>query len=70
GKGATGEVVRLSACDPLNVVGVITPGPRIPATLANTVLFRDGVPITDDSAPPLVRKPLPLAGEVGGEAAG
>src|SRR5439155_11700012 len=28
-----GEVVRLSACDPLNLVGIITPGPRVPATL-------------------------------------
>jgi len=40
-----GEVVRLSACDPLNLVGVITPGARVPATLANTVVFRDGVPV-------------------------
>ncbi|HET6148340.1 MAG TPA: DEAD/DEAH box helicase [Polyangia bacterium] len=41
---ARGELVRLSACDPLNLVGVITPGPRVPATLANTVVFKDGVP--------------------------
>ncbi|HET6147047.1 MAG TPA: hypothetical protein VFH68_05905, partial [Polyangia bacterium] len=41
---ARGEIVRLSACDPLNLIGVITPGPRVPATLANTVLFKDGVP--------------------------
>jgi ATP-dependent Lhr-like helicase len=39
-----GEVVRLSACDPLNLVGILTPGPRVPATLANTVVFVDGVP--------------------------
>ena len=39
-----GEMVRISACDPLNLVGIITPGPRVPATLANSVLFRDGVP--------------------------
>ena len=30
-----GEVLALSACDPLNLVGIITPGNRIPATLAN-----------------------------------
>ena len=45
-----GEVVRLSACDPLNLVGVITPGPRVPAVLGNVVAFRDGVPI-DPAAP-------------------
>ncbi|MCH8848484.1 MAG: hypothetical protein IIC32_05875 [Chloroflexi bacterium] len=41
----TGEVVRLSACDPLNLVGILTPGPRIPAVMGNEVLYRDGVPI-------------------------
>jgi ATP-dependent Lhr-like helicase len=44
---ARGEIVRLSACDPLNLIGVITPGPRVPATLANTVVFRDGVPVVE-----------------------
>ncbi|HLK93708.1 MAG TPA: DEAD/DEAH box helicase [Polyangia bacterium] len=39
-----GEVVRLSACDPLNLVGIISPGPRVQATLANTVVYVDGVP--------------------------
>jgi ATP-dependent Lhr-like helicase len=43
-----GEVLALSACDPLNLVGIITPGNRIPATLANTVVYKDGVP-TDDT---------------------
>jgi ATP-dependent Lhr-like helicase len=44
-----GEIVRLSACDPLNLVGILTPGPRVPATLANTVIFVDGVPQTEPS---------------------
>ncbi len=39
-----GEIVRLSACDPLNLVGIVTPGPRVQATLANTVVYVDGVP--------------------------
>jgi ATP-dependent Lhr-like helicase len=39
-----GEVVRLSACDPLNLVGILTPGPRVQATLANSVTYVDGVP--------------------------
>jgi ATP-dependent helicase Lhr and Lhr-like helicase len=37
-----GETVRLSAVDPLNLVGVILPGPRIPAVLTNTVTYVDG----------------------------
>jgi len=50
-----GEMVRISACDPLNLVGIITPGPRVPATLANSVLFRDGVPqLHADEAPTTV----------------
>jgi ATP-dependent helicase Lhr and Lhr-like helicase len=39
-----GEIVRLSACDPLNLIGIVTPGPRVQATLANSVVYRDGVP--------------------------
>jgi ATP-dependent Lhr-like helicase len=41
----TGVVVRVSACDPLNLVGVITPGPRVPAHLGRHVSYRDGVPV-------------------------
>jgi len=40
-----GELVVLSAADPLNLVGVLTHGPRIPAIAANRVLLRDGLPI-------------------------
>jgi ATP-dependent Lhr-like helicase len=39
-----GEAVRLSGCDPLNLVGILTPGDRTPATLNHSVTFRDGVP--------------------------
>ena len=38
-----GDVVRLSACDPLNLVGVVTPGARVAAHLGNYVSFLDGV---------------------------
>ena len=40
-----GRLTVLSACDPLNLVGVLTPGPRVPALLGNRVAFRDGVPV-------------------------
>ncbi len=43
----SGEVVRLSAADPLNLVGIITPGPRVPALRTNTVAYRDGLPVGD-----------------------
>jgi ATP-dependent Lhr-like helicase len=39
-----GERVELSAADPLNLVGVLTPGQRVAATLGNRVAFVDGVP--------------------------
>ncbi len=39
-----GERVEISAADPLNLVGILTPGERVPATLANRVAFVDGVP--------------------------
>jgi ATP-dependent Lhr-like helicase len=39
-----GQVIRLSACDPLNLTGIITPGARVPAMLGQSVTYRDGVP--------------------------
>ncbi len=38
----SGEVVKISAADPLNLTGVLLPGPRVPAIAANTVSYRDG----------------------------
>jgi ATP-dependent Lhr-like helicase len=43
-----GEVVRLSAVDPLNLVGILTDGPRIPAVRTNQVIYLDGVPVTEE----------------------
>ena len=45
----TGAVVELSACDPLNLAGILTPGPRVPAHVGGTVRFRDGVPARPDT---------------------
>jgi ATP-dependent Lhr-like helicase len=39
------ERVELSASDPLNLVGVLTPGARISAVIGNRVAFVDGVPV-------------------------
>jgi ATP-dependent Lhr-like helicase len=42
---AKGDLVALSAADPLNLTGIITPGARVPALTNNRVLYRDGVPV-------------------------
>ena len=49
----TGERVVVSAADPLNLVGVLTPGARIPSGGAATVTWCDGEPLAADepSAP-------------------
>ena len=39
------EVVVLSAADPLNLVGILTPEARVPAIHTNRLLLRDGLPI-------------------------
>ena len=38
----TGERVELSAADPLNLVGILTPGPRLPALRGHVVTYVDG----------------------------
>jgi ATP-dependent Lhr-like helicase len=40
-----GELVVLSAADPLNLVGVLTPEGRVPAIHRNRILLKDGLPI-------------------------
>ena len=39
----TGELVVLSAADPLNLVGILTPEARVPAVQRNRLLFKDGL---------------------------
>ena len=41
----TGETLTLSAADPLNLVGILVPGDRVPAISGNSVVFRDGSPV-------------------------
>ena len=43
-KPPSGVRVQLSAVDPLNLTGVVTPGPRVPATVGNLVTWVDGIP--------------------------
>ena len=37
-------VVEVNGCDPCNLTGIITPGPRVPARRANTIRYVDGIP--------------------------
>jgi ATP-dependent Lhr-like helicase len=41
----TDRMEVISACDPLNLVGILTPGERVPAIPGNRVVFRNGVPL-------------------------
>jgi ATP-dependent Lhr-like helicase len=42
---AEAELIAVSAADPLNLTGIITPGKRAPANAGNRVLYRNGVPV-------------------------
>ena len=44
-KPREGHYVSLSGADPLNLVGIITPGARLPSLSGNRLLYRDGVPV-------------------------
>ena len=44
-QGETGSLISLSGADPLNLAGILTPGPRLPALTGNRVLYRDGIPV-------------------------
>jgi ATP-dependent Lhr-like helicase len=46
----SGETITLSAADPLNLVGILVPGERVPAISGKTVTFRDGVAVAEEQA--------------------
>ena len=47
----SGESVTISAADPLNLVGILVPGERVPAISGRTVGFRDGVAVEAGEKP-------------------
>jgi ATP-dependent Lhr-like helicase len=78
-----GSLVSISAADPLNLTGILLPGPRVPPVPANRILLKDGAPIAvreagevrfiaqapGDAALPAVGHPTPAgAAEQGAEA--
>jgi ATP-dependent Lhr-like helicase len=51
--------VRVAATDPLNLVGITSPGPRVAAVVGNAILYRDGTPIASlESSTVVLRRPL------------
>ena len=59
------EVCRIAATDPLNLVGVLSPGPRVPAIVGNAVLFLDGQAVASVEGGQLVhRAPVPAGARV------
>ncbi|AZZ47707.1 ATP-dependent DNA helicase [Pseudomonadaceae bacterium SI-3] len=44
-RALVGEMLAVSAVDPLNQVGTLLPGERVPAVTGNRILYRDGVPL-------------------------
>ncbi|WNV06458.1 hypothetical protein RP726_08640 [Candidatus Methylospira mobilis] len=39
------EICTISASDPLNLLGILLPGPKVAALPGNRILFRAGIPI-------------------------
>jgi ATP-dependent helicase Lhr and Lhr-like helicase len=63
--GASPEACRIAATDPLNLVGILTPGPRVPAVVGNAVLYVDGQVVASLEAGKLVpRAPIPKGARI------
>jgi ATP-dependent Lhr-like helicase len=44
-KPQDGKLLSVSGADPLNLLGIVTPGARLASLAGNRLLYRDGVPI-------------------------
>ena len=44
-------MITISAADPLNLVGIVVPGERVPANSGKAVAFRDGVALDPEDRP-------------------
>ncbi len=49
----TGEIITISAADPLNLAGIVVPGERVPAISGKHVSFRDGVVVETPGLQPI-----------------
>jgi ATP-dependent Lhr-like helicase len=46
--------VTISAADPLNLVGILVPGERVPAISGRFLTLHDGVPVVAEARPAAV----------------
>jgi ATP-dependent Lhr-like helicase len=44
-RGPDESLVSVSGADPLNLAGILTPGPKLASLTGNRVLYRDGIPL-------------------------
>jgi ATP-dependent Lhr-like helicase len=56
----SGEITTISAADPLNLVGIVVPGERVPANSGKVAAFRDGVAVAPDERAPGRANVLPM----------
>jgi ATP-dependent helicase Lhr and Lhr-like helicase len=54
-EGPSGEIITVSAADPLNLTGMVVPGERVPANSGRVVAFRDGVAVQFDERATVIR---------------
>jgi len=47
----SGDTMTLSAADPLNLIGILVPGERVPAISGKTVIYRDGIAVSAAAEP-------------------
>ncbi|HET9233525.1 MAG TPA: ATP-dependent DNA helicase, partial [Candidatus Eisenbacteria bacterium] len=62
-KGPGGDLISIGGADPVNLVGIMTPGARVPALPGNRILFRDGQPVAVRAAGETEFLLTPEAGE-------
>ena len=51
----TGEIITVSAVDPLNLAGIVVPGARVPANSGRVVAFRGGVAVQPEERANVIR---------------
>jgi ATP-dependent Lhr-like helicase len=51
----SGEVIAISAADPLNLLGILVPGERLAANSGKFVAFRDGVALPQEDRPSVLQ---------------
>jgi ATP-dependent helicase Lhr and Lhr-like helicase len=55
------ETITLSAADPLNLIGIVVPGERVPAISGRSLTLRDGVALVESSSGATAETPVATA---------